>query len=67
MELARTLAALLGDQGAYILCSKLWIEALLRKGDLKQAEQELTEWEAILPEDRELAKLRKAFFGEGGT
>lgn len=67
VELARTLAALLGDQGAYILCSKLWIEALLRKGDLRQAEQELTEWEAILPEDRELAKLRKAFSGEGGT
>lgn len=67
VALARTLAALLGDQGAYILCSKLWIEALLRKGDLRQAEQALTEWEAILPEDRELAKLRKAFSGEGGT
>lgn len=67
VELARTLAALLGDQGAYVLCSKLWIEALLRKGDLRQAERELTEWEAILPEDRELAKLRKAFSGKGGT
>lgn len=58
-ELARTLAALLGDQGAYIFCSKLWIEALLRKGDLRQAERELTEWESILPGDADFAKLRR--------
>lgn len=58
-ELARTLAALLEDQGAYILCSKLWIEALLQKKDLERAEQELAEWESILPGDADLAKLRR--------
>lgn len=58
-ELARTLAALLGDQDAYISCSKLWIKALLRKKDLERAERELSEWEAILPGDTELARLRK--------
>lgn len=58
-ELARTLAALLGDQGAYILCSKLWIEALLRKKDLERAERELAEWEAVLPQDADFAKLRQ--------
>lgn len=59
VELARTLAALLGDQGAYILCSKLWIEALLRKKDLERAERELAEWESILPRDADFAKLRR--------
>ena len=59
VELARTLAALLGDQGAYILCSKLWIEALLRKKDLERAERELAEWESILPGDADFAKLRR--------
>lgn len=58
-ELARTLAALLEDQGAYILCSKLWIEALLQKKDLERAERELAEWESILPGDADLAKLRR--------
>lgn len=58
-ELARTLAALLEDQGAYILCSKLWIEALLQKKDLERAERELAEWESILPGDVDLAKLRR--------
>lgn len=58
-ELARTLAALLGDQDAYILCSKLWIEALLRKKDLERAEQELAEWESVLPQDADFAKLRQ--------
>lgn len=58
-ELARALAALLEDQGAYILCSKLWIEALLRKKDLKRAERELAEWESILPGDADFAKLRR--------
>lgn len=59
VELARTLAALLGDQDAYILCSKLWIEALLRKKDLERAEQELAEWESVLPQDADFAKLRQ--------
>lgn len=58
-ELARTLAALLGDQEAYILCSKLWVEALLRKRDLERAERELAEWEAVLPQDADFAKLRQ--------
>ena len=59
VELARTLAALLEDQGAYIRCSKLWIEALLRKKDLERAERELAEWESILPGDVDFAKLRQ--------
>lgn len=58
-ELGRTLAALLGDQGAYIRCSKLWIEALLRKKDLERAERELAEWESVLPQDADFAKLRQ--------
>lgn len=59
LELARTLAALLGEQEAYILCSKLWIEALLRKKELERAERELAEWESLLPEDADFAKLRQ--------
>lgn len=59
VELARTLAALLGDQDAYVRCSKLWIEALLRKKDLERAERELEEWESILPGDADFAKLRE--------
>lgn len=59
LELARTLAALLGEQGAYIRCSKLWIETLLRKKDLERAERELAEWESVLPQDADFAKLRQ--------
>lgn len=59
LELARTLAALLGDQSAYVLCSKLWIEALLRKKDLERAERELADWDSILPGDADFAKLRQ--------
>ena len=59
LELARTLAALLEDQGAYVLCSKLWIEALLRKEKLEQAERELADWDSILPGDADFAKLRQ--------
>lgn len=59
VELARTLAALLGDQDAYIRCSKLLIKILLQKKDLERAEQELAEWESILPGDADLAKLRQ--------
>lgn len=59
VELARTLAALLGDQDAYVRCSKLWIEALLRKKDLERAERELEEWESVLPGDADFAKLRE--------
>lgn len=60
IELARTLAALLEDQEAYILCSKFWIEALLRNGKMEQAEQELSEWLSILPGDPDFVKLRQA-------
>ncbi len=59
LELARTLAALLGDQSAYVFCSKLWIEALLRREDLERAERELAEWDSILPGDADFAKLRQ--------
>lgn len=59
LELARTLAALFEDQGGYIAYSKQLIQALIREGDLPRAAAELSEWEAILPGDADLAKLRR--------
>ena len=56
--LAQTLSALLQRQEDYIRYSKLLIEGLIKCKEYPQAEEELTQWEAILPEDGELAQLR---------
>lgn len=58
VEMARTLAALLGNQASYVYYSKLFIELLIQTGALSLADEELAEWEEILPGDEELAALR---------
>lgn len=67
LELARTLAALFENQSAYVFYSKCLIETLIRNGDTARAAAELSEWEAILPGDEELAELRKLLSGKGGV
>jgi len=59
--LGLTISALLEDQMGYIKYSKLQIRYLLNQGRKDEAEAQLTEWEAILQEDNELAELRKSF------
>lgn len=58
VEMARTLAAVLGNRESYVYYSKLLIELLIQAGELSSADEELTEWEKILPGDEELAVLR---------
>lgn len=59
LELAKILAALFENQNAYVAYSKDWIQALIQNGDVSRAAVELSEWESILPEDADFAKLRQ--------
>lgn len=56
--LIQTLAALLQKQDVYVLYEKLLISQFIEENDLQKAEEELAEWEQILPGDEELVKLR---------
>ena len=57
--LGLTLSSLVGDQEEYIRFSKLQIQYLLANRFWDKAQEQLDEWESILPNDAELKNLRK--------
>lgn len=59
VELAQTLAAIEQNSASYVHYSKLLIQLLTMNGDILRAEEELSSWELALPDDEELAALRR--------
>lgn len=56
--LGMTFASLIGDQKEYVGYSKLQIQYLLNNKRWQEAEDQLSEWETILPDDSDLLRLR---------
>ena len=61
VRIGLTISSLLEDEDAYIRFSKGKIRFLLRTGRHEEARAELDEWEALLPEDSELAAMRQDY------
>lgn len=59
--LGLNIAALLGDQEEYVRLSKLQIRFLLNAKREAEAEEQLKEWEAILPNDLDWKEIRREF------